>query len=298
MNSKARLEKYMETERTRIDKALDQLLPSKDNPPAPLHYAMRYSTLSGGKRLRPILVVTSYRWAGGKRTDKVIPVACAIELIHTFSLIHDDLPSIDDDDWRRGKPTCHIEMKEVLGDGRLGEATAILAGDALLVLAFSLLAKSGDARIMKEITSSTLDLVRGEMADIIGERKDITLPELEFIHKNKTASLIRASLRVGAIMGGATKSELISITKFGEYVGLAFQIIDDVLGTAGKSGKIGKPVGSDEWHNKATYPKLFGVEKSRAIAKGLVERAKSCLPSHKDNDLLFAIADYVVEREK
>lgn len=288
--------KYIEREKRRVNLALEKYLPIEETKPQPLYYAIRYSIMSGGKRLRPILAISSYRWCSGEGT-KILPVACALEMIHTFSLIHDDLPAIDNDDLRRGRETYHIHMAKIMGDKKLGEAIAIMAGDALHALAFDLLAKSGDIRLIEELAKSTIDLVSGEMADILAERKNISVEELEFIHINKTGTLITTSLRVGAILGNCNKKELSALTEFGKRVGLAFQIWDDILDVEGTTEQIGKKANSDQQLDKATYPKLLGLKKSKNLAKSLIVEAKSFLPKNKDNRILCALADRIIERK-
>lgn len=267
---------------------LDKLLPSENSPPDALHKAMRYSVFAGGKRLRPVLALESFRLAGGKG-DRIFPVACALEMIHTYSLIHDDLPAMDDDDYRRGKPTCHKVF---------GEAIAILAGDALHALAFEVLAKYGGARVAYDVAVAigTQGLVGGQVADILAEGKSVKEKDVRFIHQRKTAALITASLRVGAMLANADDDLLDILTQYGANVGLAFQITDDILGVVGDRKKLGKPIGSDEQHRKATYPRVVGIEKSRSIAEELVKRGKSILPPHRKFNMLREFADFVVRR--
>ncbi|MGB9561998.1 MAG: polyprenyl synthetase family protein, partial [bacterium] len=271
------IEKYLSYQKERINKALRLYLPPEKTKPSELIYAINYGVLDGGKRIRPILTIAAFNWAGGKG-KKILPVACAIELIHSFSLIHDDLPSIDNDDYRRHKLTCHKELERITGDRRIGEAMAILAGDALLSLAFILLAKRGNPRVIKEVSNATFDLVRGEAADVLTEGKEFTGKDLEFIHLNKTASLIKTSIRAGAIMAKANRKEIKALTDYGTYIGLAFQIRDDWLNEIGTEEELGKPVKSDKKHKKATYPTLYGLEKTIAIAHEYSERAKQSLP--------------------
>jgi len=277
-----------ERERRAVERWLDKLLPGENVEPTTLHRAMRYSVFAGGKRLRPVLAIKAYRWAGG-RSRRIYPVACALELIHTYSLIHDDLPAMDNDDLRRGKPTCHKAF---------GEAMAILAGDALHAFAFELLARSRRIEIVREVAAAigTKGLVAGQVADMESEGKDITADYLRYIHENKTAALITASLRVGAMMADATTRELHSITGYGEAMGLAFQIVDDILDVKGETKKLGKPVGSDAELDKATYPKLYGVDGSYKIASELIANAKAALPTRRDNRFFYDLADFIIER--
>ncbi len=273
----------------RINRWLDRYLPAEDKPPQTLHRAMRYAVFAGGKRLRPFLVCEAFRWVGG-RGRTVYPAACAVELIHTYSLIHDDLPALDNDDYRRGKPTCHRVF---------GEAIAILAGDALHALAFELLAKTGNVAVVNEIAKAigTGGLVGGQVADVEMEGKDVGEEDVRFIHERKTAALFVASVRVGAILGGANPKQLASLTKYAKNAGLAFQITDDILDIKGDRKKLGKSTGADEKLDKATYPKAVGgTEKARAIAKSLVEKAKSSLLKSHDNRLLYSLADFIIRR--
>lgn len=277
-----------ESEREAVERWLERLLPDENTEPTTLHRAMRYSVFAGGKRLRPVLAIKAYHWAGG-RGRRIYPIACALELIHTYSLIHDDLPAMDNDDLRRGKPTCHKAF---------GEAMAILAGDALHAFAFELLARSERIAVVREVAAAigTKGLVAGQVADMESEGKDITADYLRYIHENKTAALITASLRVGAIMADATTRELRSITSYGEALGLAFQIVDDILDVRGETKKLGKPVGSDAELDKATYPKLYGVDGSYKIASELIANAKAALPTRRDNRFFYDLADFIIER--
>ncbi len=247
-----------------VEEALDQLIPPENDYPQTIHQAMRYSLMAGGKRLRPALVIGAAE-AVGADYKHVMPAACAVELIHTYSLIHDDLPAMDNDDLRRGKPTNHKVF---------GEATAILAGDALLTLAFGLMAQIRDARA--EAVVQTIDeladaagskgLIGGQVVDTLSADKKIDGKTLEYIHRNKTGALFRAAVRCGAILGNASQQQLQALTEYAENLGLAFQIIDDILDIEGDSAKIGKPVGSDEKNHKATYPAFYGMEKAREKA--------------------------------
>lgn len=271
-----------------IELWLDRLLPAENMSPEIIHKAIRYSVFAKSKRLRPVLSILAFRWAGGQG-DIIYPPACALELIHTYSLIHDDLPCMDDDDFRRGKPTSHKVF---------GEAIALLAGDALHDLAFGLLALGGKTEIIIDVSKSigTDGLVGGQVYDMLAEGKEPTSELVEKIHFLKTAQLIAVSLRVGAIMADATKSELEAITTFGQKMGLAFQIVDDILDITADEKELGKPIGSDIERKKATYPAVFGIEKSKEIAKQLIGEAKSAMPLEKNNDELFAIADFIINR--
>ena len=262
---------FFEEDRLAIDAALDSLLPADNARPAIIHRAMRYSVFAGGKRVRPILCLESARIFSADVTS-VLPVACALECIHTYSLIHDDLPALDNDDLRRGQPTCHKKF---------GEAMAILAGDALLTLAFELLAGASlpherRVEIVGWIAAAagTRDgMVGGQVADLEAERQQVTSEMLEYIHRSKTAALICASVVSGAIAGGAAKNDLARLRCFGEQIGWAFQVTDDILDVEESSAALGKTAGKDQAQQKATYPALFGLPKSHAFARELATRA-------------------------
>ncbi len=284
MNAKEILKK----EAVVVEEWLYRLMPDEETPPVELHRAMRYSIFAGGKRIRPVLAVLAYRWAGGA-SDVIYPPACALELIHTYSLIHDDLPSMDDDDLRRGKPTNHMVF---------GEAMAILAGDALHAMAFEFLAMGGRIEIISDVARAigTGGLVGGQVYDLEAEEESPSPELVEKIHLNKTAALLTASLRVGTMMADASKRDLQAITEYGKKIGLAFQIIDDILDIVADEDELGKTVGSDIEHGKSTYPAVFGVEKSREMARDLIAQAKKALPSDKDNTAFNLIADFIFER--
>ncbi len=262
---------FFEEDRAAVDAALDRLMPGESAQPPSIHRAMRYSVQAGGKRVRPILCLESARIFSSDLTP-VLPIACALEFIHTYSLIHDDLPALDNDDLRRGKPTCHKQF---------GEATAILAGDALLTLAFETLANASidPARrvaILSHVAASagTVNgMVGGQVADIEAEGRAIQPSELEYIHRSKTAALIRASVVAGAIGGGAEDDDVGRLKRFGETIGWAFQVVDDILDVEESSAALGKTAGKDAAQQKATYPSLYGLEKSREFAKELEARA-------------------------
>ncbi|MDA8235229.1 MAG: polyprenyl synthetase family protein [Clostridia bacterium] len=282
-----------------VDEALDQLMPTVDANPVTIHKAMRYSIFAGGKRLRPVLVMAAAE-ALGVDGRQLLPVACAMELIHTYSLIHDDLPSMDNDDYRRGKLTNH----KIYGEG-----VAILAGDGLLTLAFQLMAQktesgyTNEKAILRAITevavaACTLGMIGGQVADIEAENKVIDGEALRSIHARKTGALYRASLRSGAILAGATEGQLGALTKYAEALGLAFQITDDVLDIEGDESKLGKKVGSDIKNNKATYPALYGLETSKQMAAQAVEEALGALAIFgPEADLLREIVKYIIKRE-
>lgn len=291
------LKTYLAQQRALVDAALERFLPPEDAPPFSIHRAMRYSVMAGGKRLRPILVIAGAEAVGG-RSEMVLPAACALELIHTYSLIHDDLPAMDDDDYRRGRLTNHKVF---------GEALAILAGDALLTLAFQLVAdnaaQASDPGVIGAVVTElataagTRGMVGGQVVDIESEGKAITAETLDYIHTHKTAALIRASLRVGAMLAGATPEALRAITAAGASLGLAFQIVDDILDVEGSLEELGKTAGSDQRKQKATYPALHGLPDSRKRARALIDEAKDALkPLGPRAETIRALADFVLER--
>ena len=292
------LQAYLAERRALVDAALERALPSEHTPPPTIHRAMRYSVMAGGKRLRPILVIAGAEAVGGTAA-MVLPTACALEMIHTYSLIHDDLPAMDDDDYRRGRLTSH----KVFGD-----AVAILAGDALLTLAFRLVADNAglvrDPRVIREAVAEiadaagTLGMVGGQVVDIESEGKAIAAETLEYIHRHKTAALIRASLRVGALLAGGDAKAVAVAGEAGGELGLAFQIVDDILDVEGSLEELGKTAGSDARKQKATYPAVHGLEASRRQARMLIERAKERLSLFGARSApLCALADYVLERK-
>jgi geranylgeranyl diphosphate synthase, type II len=254
-----------------VDAALDRLMPAENARPPSIHRAMRYSVQAGGKRVRPVLCLESARIFTANVTS-VMPLACAVEFIHTYSLIHDDLPALDNDDLRRGKPTCHRKF---------GEAAAILAGDALLTLAFETIANAPiepalRVAVLSHVAASagTVNgMVGGQVADLEAEGRAIGPADLEYIHRSKTAALIRASVVAGAIGGGADEEDVARLKRFGETIGWAFQVVDDILDVEESSAALGKTAGKDAAQKKATYPALYGLEKSREFAKELESRA-------------------------
>lgn len=257
---------YLESHRKLVERALARSLPSSGVRPATIHRAMRYSLLGGGKRLRPILTLAAAEACGIKDPAKALPAACAVELIHTYSLIHDDLPCMDDDDLRRGRPTSH----KVYGEG-----VAVLAGDALLTRAFALLAEITPAKryplsvLLEEtaLAAGSLQLIAGQVADIEAEGKKLSIRDVRFIHERKTAAIIVLSLRFGAMIAGATTSQLKALTDFGASLGLAFQILDDILDVTATSEQLGKSAGKDLKAAKATYPAVIGLEAARKEAE-------------------------------
>ena len=289
INRKKNFKEYLQKKRVIIERALDSFLPDEKVEPKSLHKAMRYSVFAGGKRLRPILAIASFEAAGGK-DKKILPVACALEIIHTYSLIHDDLPCMDNDDLRRGKPTLH----KVYGEGM-----AVLAGDALHALAFELLLKAGNPQVVLEVTKAigTEGMIGGQVKDLEAEGKKVSLKQVEYIHTHKTGKLLRASIRAGAILGGADKKTLLALTYYAERFGLAFQIVDDILDVVGKEEEIGKKRGSDRTNSKATYPEVAGLEKSKSLARNLLIQAKGKLKILKEKSWIFEeLADYVYDR--
>ena len=294
------LKKYLQEKEDIVNKALDTLLPKEDEFPQRLHKAMRYSVFAGGKRIRPILAIAAAE-VFGKTAANVINIACAIELIHTYSLIHDDLPAIDNDDLRRGLPTNHKVF---------GEAIALLAGDALLTKAFQIMSQpsavSGQqsALILKSIheiakAAGSTGMVGGQVVDIESEGKEVAFPVLEYIHIHKTGELILASVRAGAILAGAENKELETITRYGEAIGLAFQIADDIIDVEGNKEDVGKNIGGDAKKGKVTYPSILGVDESRKRARELVDMAITALKDFdRKAEPLREIARYIVERKK
>ncbi len=291
------LKAYLESRLALVEAALERVLPPESAPPTTVHRAMRYSVLAPGKRLRPILVVAGAEAVGG-HAEQVLDTACALELIHAYSLIHDDLPAMDDDDYRRGRLTSHKVF---------GEAMAILAGDALLTLAFRLIATNAaaraDAAIVGRVVAEVADaagtggMVGGQVVDIESEGKTISAEMLDYIHLHKTAALIRVALRVGAVLAGGRAEQVDAISEAGQALGLAFQIVDDILDVEGNLAELGKTAGSDERKQKATYPSLHGLPASKARARELIEETKRRLiPLGPAAEPIRALADFVLER--
>jgi geranylgeranyl diphosphate synthase type II len=291
------LQDYLDAKRRSIEIALDHYLPSLDARPQTLHESIRYSVLAPGKRLRPTLLLAAAEAVGG-RPDDVMPTACALECIHAFSLIHDDLPCMDNDDYRRGRLTNH----KVYGD-----AMALLAGDALLAFAFQLIADN-IATVSAERVLSTLRLVAeaagtwgmvgGQVVDMESQGREVTAETLRYIHDHKTGALLTASVVAGALLAGADTLQIEALRAYGGHIGLAFQIADDILDVTGDQAKLGKPIGSDQERDKATYPRLFGLEESRRRAHAEVEAALIALNTFDAAaDPLRAIARFIVERD-
>jgi geranylgeranyl diphosphate synthase, type II len=279
-----------------VNHALDRFLPSTTVKPATIHKAMRYSLFAGGKRMRPALCLAAAEACGG-RNDAAMPLACAVECIHTYSLIHDDLPAMDNDDYRRGKLTNH----KVFGEG-----IAILAGDALLTQAFEIAAQSkgwprySHQQLVLELAraAGSLQLVAGQVADLEGEGKKLTPHELKFIHERKTSALLCCAVRLGGMSANCTPAQLKALTAFGYNVGLAFQVIDDILDVTESSEQLGKTAGKDTAAQKATYPSIVGLERSRAIAKRLTNRAFEALRPFKNSaSRLVMLAEFLLERK-
>jgi geranylgeranyl diphosphate synthase type II len=292
------LKRYLGERTALVDAALERWLPDNDILPAVLHQAMRYSVFAGGKRLRPILIIAACEAVGGD-PQRVLHAACAMEMIHTYSLIHDDLPAMDDDDFRRGQPTNHKVY---------GEANAILAGDALLTEAFRLLAdpdanRDMDPAIVLRVIETVArcagsqGMVGGQVVDMESEGKPVDLATLQYIHTRKTGALFLASIQAGAWLGGGSADQVTALTRYGETAGLAFQIADDILDIVGDQAQLGKDVGSDQARGKATYPALLGLSEARRRAEELRDLAIAALePLGPDAEPLRELARFIVDR--
>jgi geranylgeranyl diphosphate synthase, type II len=292
------LQETLEQGRSLTDAALDRLIPLETHHPESIHKAMRHSVFAGGKRLRPVLCMEAGRMVAGTLPNKIEELGAALEMLHTYSLIHDDLPALDNDDLRRGRPTCH----KIFGD-----AIAILAGDALQTQAYEVLARvecpaESRVRIIEEIArgTGTIDgMIGGQVVDLEAEQTRPTAEMLEYIHRSKTAALIAASLVSGGLYAGAKENEVKKLRGFGQAIGLAFQIVDDVLDVTQTSEQLGKTAGKDTAAQKATYPALFGVEESLRKADSLVNAALSELDSFGERaETLKELARFLVERKK
>ena len=300
------LRRYLEEKKSLVDSALEKWFPPLEGTSgyekllSSLHRAVRHSLFAGGKRIRPILCMASHEAVGGKG-ERILPFACALEMIHTYSLIHDDLPALDNDDYRRGKPTCHHVF---------GEAMAILAGDALLTEAFRIMTDwqpgrdCGEGWGMLEVVHRVAraagigGMVGGQVVDIEAEGREVDLATLQFIHTHKTGAMILVSVQTGARLGGATNAGFNALTRYGERIGLAFQIADDILDVEGKVEILGKTPGSDRSKMKATYPSVVGLEESKRRAKELVEGALEALSNFgAEADPLRKIGRFIVERD-
>ena len=290
------LKSYLVRRQREIDRALHRYLPRETARPATIHRAMRYSLFAGGKRLRPILCLAAAEACGGKIAP-ALPLACAVECIHTYSLVHDDLPSMDNDDLRRGRPTSH----KVFGEG-----IAVLTGDALLTVAFEIATNADPTRryglrdMLRDlsIAAGSRKLIAGQVADLEGEGKKIDRAGLRYIHENKTAAMLAVSVRLGAMSANASTKQLNAITNFGHSLGLAFQVIDDILDVTQTSEKLGKSAGKDIAAQKATYPAVIGLEASRVEAKRLTRKAHDAISNFGDEgEALRALANYLLERD-
>ncbi len=291
---------YLNEKRAMVDDALREIFPDPEGPAADIVSAMQYSLFAGGKRLRPILCMAGAEAVGGQGKD-VLPVACAIELIHTYSLIHDDLPVMDDDDMRRGKPTNHKVF---------GEAMALLAGDGLLTQAFHVMTQADFQNRVRPAALLTVigliakaagyeGMVGGQVVDIQSEGKTVDPHILEFTHTHKTAALITASVASGAILAGGEEHQVDALTSYGQNIGLAFQVSDDILDIEGDSQELGKNVGSDTRQEKITYPAVLGLKRSKEIQQELIERAiESLAPFDQGAEPLRHIARYIIERRR
>jgi geranylgeranyl diphosphate synthase type II len=293
------LSRYLESRKKIIDEALDGYLPGEDHYPSDIFKAVRYSLFAGGKRIRPILCLAAAEAVGGE-IDQILPVACALELIHTYSLIHDDLPAMDDDDYRRGRLTNH----KVFGEG-----IAILAGDALLTEAFRLMS---EREWMKNISPAVLmnvireiavaagcfGMVGGQVVDLQSEGQTVDADTLQYIHTHKTGAMVIVSVRAGALLSGAGEADIEALSLYGRHIGLAFQIADDILNIEGDRILMGKGTGSDSERGKVTYPALMGLDASRSKAQELVEAAQTAIRRFDDRALpLRMIASYITERK-
>lgn len=297
-SSHTNLQKKLNELANLIDSHLDQFLPKDKELPPLIHESMRYSIFAGGKRLRPILCLLTYEMLGGEQINEAIVQACSLELVHTYSLIHDDLPAMDNDDLRRGKPTNHIKFDE---------ATAILAGDALQTFAFELLSsnvKDPDIALLSIKCLSraigTKGMIGGQVLDMQGEKiKSPTITDVEMIHQRKTGALLQASLEMGAIAAQASGPTLFEISKIGALLGYAFQIADDLLDLESSSEDLGKTVHKDQKVNKITYPRIAGIENAKLKARELTDEAIKLLEKYEEKaELLISLASYIVERKK
>ncbi len=290
------VQSYLTARQRMIDRALDHFLPKASATPPTIHKAMRYSLFAGGKRLRPILCLAAAEASGGD-IDNALPLACAVECIHTYSLIHDDLPSMDNDDLRRGRPTCH----KVFGEG-----IAVLAGDALLTIAFEIVSRAKASRrydmsiLLREIAvaAGSRKLIAGQVADLEAEGRKTDRAQLRYIHENKTAAILTTSVRLGAMSANASAKQLAAMTRFGRALGLAFQVIDDILDVTQTSEKLGKSAGKDIAAKKATYPAVIGLDQSRLEARRLTRQAHKSLSTFGAKaEALHALSNYLLERE-
>ncbi len=288
-----RIRDFLSKQAVFINQAIKKYTPQ--GIPEKLFDAMSYSLNAGGKRIRPILVLESAKAVGKEDINDIVDIAVATEFIHTYSLIHDDLPAMDDDDLRRGKPTCHKVY---------GEAIAILAGDGLQSYAFELISSNKNIpadKLIKVVNilahgTGIYGMVAGQAADILHEKEN-SFNDIEFIHTKKTASFIQSCCRIGAVLAGASEEEEEALSKYGLYIGLSFQIQDDILDEIGDEKKLGKKTKKDKDKNKLTYPSVFGLEKSKKLAKEYVEKAKEEIKNLKSPGILIEIADFIINRE-
>jgi len=289
------LNAYLDSRRHSVESELERMMPAETTRPAVLHRAMRYSVMAGGKRLRPILCMAACEAVGGVSGSALLP-GMAIEILHTYTLIHDDLPCMDDDELRRGRPTSHVVF---------GEANALLAGDALLTLAFEWLTLSNPpspyqaGQLVYELAtaSGSQGVIGGQVEDLAAEGQEANADLVDYIHRHKTAALIRAAVRMGGICGGASPAALAALSQYGEYAGLAFQIADDILNVTSTEKQLGKPVGNDEQLKKLTYVAVHGLEASRQKANALVTQAVDAIrPLPGDTTPLISLAEYTVKR--
>jgi len=291
------LSEFVSSSTNRVNKALDRFLPSEKTRPATIHKAMRYSLFAGGKRMRPALTLAAAEACGGDE-EAALPLACAVECIHTYSLVHDDLPAMDNDDYRRGKLTNH----KVFGEG-----IAVLAGDALLTQAFEIVVQCRSwpryphQQIVLELAraAGSLQLIAGQVADLEGEGKKVSVQDLRYIHERKTSALLCCAVRLGGISANCSLAQLKALTDFGYHVGLAFQVIDDILDVTQTSEQLGKTAGKDTKAQKATYPSIVGLEKSRKVATQLTNKAFAALKPFKGKAVaLEALAEYLLKRDR
>ena len=301
------LPSFLETRTTAVNAALNRFLPPGKTKPGTIHAAMRYPLFAGGKRMRPAVCFAAATACGGSEAG-AMPLACAVECIHTYSLIHDDLPCMDDDDLRRGKPTTHVQFRtgqDVAGRKR-GEAIALLAGDALLTQAFEIAAQCRgwkryshqDVILELARTAGSLQLIAGQVADLEGEGQKTSVGQLRYIHERKTSALLCCSVRLGGMSANCTAAQLKALTDFGYHVGLAFQVIDDILDVTQTSEKLGKTAGKDVKAQKSTYPALVGLDKSRKIATQLTDKAFAALKIFQGRAVaLEALAEFLLNRE-
>ncbi|MDN5353650.1 MAG: geranylgeranyl diphosphate synthase, type [Candidatus Cloacimonadota bacterium] len=289
------LKKDIKEKRELVNIEIDRYLPRKDEYPKQIHKAIRHTLFAGGKRLRPYLLINTYLLFKND-LDKVLKLAGALEMLHTYTLIHDDLPEIDNDDYRRGKKACHIVF---------GSDIALLAGDSLLVYAFAMIADSEieeklKLKVIKELSQEMGNngLIAGQMVDIMSEGKKPSPKTLEYIHYNKTARLINIAIRFGCYFGKAEKADLDRMKKFGEKIGLAFQIVDDILDVEGNEQTLGKTIGKDKKVQKMTFPAVYGLEKSKQMATKMIEDAKKLLkPYGEKAEILLMLCDFILTRK-